>query len=57
VTVSDDAVMDEVFVPAKGDSWASGYLISDWAEAVLAPSNNLRLKSATVEARVANLFD
>jgi hypothetical protein len=50
-------VMYEMFVPAKGDSWASGYYISDWAEDVLQPSNNLRLKSATVEARASNLFD
>lgn len=53
----NDAVMYEVFVPAKGDSWASGYFISDWAEDVLQPSNNLRLKTAMVEARASNLFD
>jgi len=49
--------MYEVFVPAKGDSWASGYYISDWSEAALEPSINFKLKSATVEARAANLFD
>ena len=50
------AVMYEVFVPAKADSWASGCYISDWAEDVLQASNNPRLKSATVEAQSANLF-
>ncbi len=48
-------VMYEVAVPAHGDSWASGFYLSDWAEDVLQPSNNLRLKSATVEARASKL--
>ena len=35
----------EVAVPQKGDSWAAGYYISDWAEDVLQLSHNARLKS------------
>ena len=49
--------MYEVAVPMHGDAWASGFCISDWAEDVLQPSNNLRLKSSTLEARASNLFD
>ena len=51
------AAMYEVFVPAKRDSWDSGFHLSDWKEDVLQPSTNLRLKTATVEARASNLFE
>lgn len=51
------AAMYEVCVPAKRDSWASGLYFSDWKEDVLQPSTNLRLKTATVEARASNLFE
>jgi len=42
--------MYEVAVPQRGDSWAGGYYISDWAEDVLQPSSNERLKSSTLRA-------
>ena len=43
---TNGAVMYEVAVPQKGDSWAAGYYISDWAEDVLHLSHNARLKSS-----------
>ncbi len=45
---SNGAAMYEVAVPQRGDSWAGGYYISDWAEDVLQPSSNERLKSSTL---------
>jgi hypothetical protein len=51
------ATMYEVAVPKHRDSWISGHYISDWAEDILQPSINLRLKFSTVEARASNLFD
>ncbi len=41
---TNGATMYEVAVPQKGDSWAGGYYISDWAGDVLQLSNNERLK-------------
>jgi hypothetical protein len=46
---SNGAAMYEVAVPQRGDSWAGGYYISDWAEDVLQLSNNERLKSSTLK--------
>jgi hypothetical protein len=51
------AMMYEVAVPKRRDMWAGGYYVSDWAEDVLQPSNNLRLKSSTLEAWAAGVFD
>jgi hypothetical protein len=47
---SNGAAMYEVAVPQRGDSWAGGYYISDWAEHVLQLSSNKRLKSSTLRA-------
>jgi hypothetical protein len=44
---TNGAMMYEVAVPKKGDSWASGFYVSDWREDVLQSSNNLSLKSST----------
>jgi hypothetical protein len=46
---SNGTAMYEVAVPQRGDSWAGGYYISDWAEDVLQLSNNERLKSSTLK--------
>ena len=46
---SNGAAMYEVAVPQRGDSWAGGYYISDWAEDVLQLSSNERLKSSTLK--------
>ncbi len=40
---SNCTAMYEVAVPLRGDSWAGGYYISDWAEDVLQISSNDRL--------------
>jgi hypothetical protein len=37
----------EVAVTKLGDSWVAGYYVSDWAEDVLQPSTNERLRSST----------
>ena len=39
----------EVAVPLAKDSWGAGYCISDWAENVLQPSSNERLKSSPLD--------
>jgi hypothetical protein len=41
--------MCEVAVPKLGDSWASGYYFSDWAEDVLQFSDNESLNSSKFE--------
>jgi hypothetical protein len=41
------AIMYEVAVTKLGDSWVAGYYVSDWAEDVLQPSTNERLRSST----------
>ena len=41
--------MYEVAVPRRGDTWAAGYYISDWAEDVLQFSDNESLNSSTFE--------
>jgi len=53
---TNGAMMYEVAVPKNRDTWASGFYISDWSEDVLQPSNNLRLKSSTLEAPDSKLF-
>jgi len=45
---SNGARVYEVAVPQKGDSWAGGYYVSDWAEDVLQLSTNERLRSSTL---------
>jgi hypothetical protein len=43
---ANGATMYEVAVPKYCDSWAAGCNLSDWAEDVLQPSSNERLKSS-----------
>ena len=43
------AAMYEVAVPKRGDTWAAGYYISDWAENVLQFSDNESLNSSKFE--------
>jgi hypothetical protein len=47
---SNGVRMYEVAVPQRGDSWAGGHYISDWAEDVLQLSGNENLKSSTLKA-------
>ena len=46
------ATMYEVALPRMKDSWGRGYCISDWAENVLQPSSNERLKSSPLEGAI-----
>ncbi len=46
---TDGAVMYEVAVPKRDDTWVAGYYISDWAEDVLQFSDNEILNSSTFE--------
>jgi hypothetical protein len=50
------ARMYEAAVPVHGDSWVSGFYISDWSEGVLQPSSNERLKSSTFQEIGSNIF-
>ena len=50
---SKGATMYEVAVPQRGDSWAGGYYISDWAEDVLRLSSNERLRSSTLKGSIS----
>ncbi len=49
---SNGTAMYEVAVPQRGNSWAGGYYISDWAEDVLQPSTNALLKSSSLEGAI-----
>lgn len=53
---TDGATMYEAAVPAEGDTWVSGYYVSDWAEDVLRFSVNERLKSATFRVLSSHIF-
>jgi hypothetical protein len=46
------AAMYEVAVPQRGDSWAGGYYISDWADDVLQLSSNECLRSSTLKRAI-----
>lgn len=43
----------EVAVTKLGDSWVAGYYVSDWAEDILQPSTNERLRSSTKKGSVS----
>jgi len=49
---TNGAAKYEVAVPLTRDSWGGGYCISDWAENVLQPSSNERLKSSPLEGAI-----
>jgi hypothetical protein len=53
---TNGVTMYEVAVPMQGDAWAPGHYISDWAEDVLRPSNNDRLKSSTYQVIGSDIF-
>jgi hypothetical protein len=43
----------EVAVTKLGNSWVAEYFVSDWAEDVLQPSTNERLRAATQKVPVS----